>query len=734
MATIPNKDRVPSNAPRNLKFNAEKMDEVVNSKELTYTDRLETERKTWAGIESDFTVSQTDKEQRFQQFLINSGYVFLGEYENGPFQFTARNQYIRFDNQYYRLNASTSVGFTTTGITAESFENDVAHFVLMDGDTLRQNLAGIEGGSLVGLKPGGTVQDAIKYVTPWMFKSLVSNGDWSAALVAADNYAKVNNMILNGMGASFNVGKAISLYCGYYSDIKLYPLSGYAGSAPDFYVNANSGGAFLSGITCSSFLARGARILKGDFTGGAYASLANCSFTNNGSILRTTTLANVDTSKDFVIRVSSPTGFSVGDYVWIGDSKMMISSISSDSITLVNDGTKPITYSGGTGTGTYGSGQFFTRDGDGKNGLTIGNGTASMSVYTDGRNIFNGNGWFGLYNYANTDPDNLSVFHVDNCIASDNGFIGIGVGRVYAGSVKSNVCDRNGNNGIDINRGYAGLSITGNACRSNGVDGIFVGCYNTAPSAKDNICEYNYRTGILYSGSGTTSAADISGNQVNGNPKFNICLTGVSYSSISANVFNGSTTEHLRIEGRDGRVNPSATITDNIMLSSASIADVFGNFGGYSGGGVNGTAVMKNNSYATSKPVVKLINLNLIISSFSPEFYLTATRSSESVSAGSNLSFTLTAYKPYDTSVVDITASIASLQLSNTNSGLAVAPPSSLSRNAGIEITAQVASGKIIAAFNYGVITYGLIYSTAGTRYLHFQSGNNRSYIELIWS
>lgn len=94
--------------------------------------------------EADFVESQTDRENRFQTFLDSSGYVFLGDYENGPFQFSARNQYIRYNNQYYRLNAATDVGFITTGTTAASFANDVIHFVLMDGDTLRQNLGSDE--------------------------------------------------------------------------------------------------------------------------------------------------------------------------------------------------------------------------------------------------------------------------------------------------------------------------------------------------------------------------------------------------------------------------------------------------------------------------------------------------------------------------------------------------------------------------------------------------------------
>ncbi|WP_373854815.1 hypothetical protein [Klebsiella variicola] len=104
--------------------------------------------------ESTFSESQSDKENSFQQFLNTSGYVFLGDYQDGPFQFSARNQYIRYNNQYYRLNAATDVGFTTTGTDATSFANDVTHFVLMDGDTLRQNLGSGEadlGGALVNI-------------------------------------------------------------------------------------------------------------------------------------------------------------------------------------------------------------------------------------------------------------------------------------------------------------------------------------------------------------------------------------------------------------------------------------------------------------------------------------------------------------------------------------------------------------------------------------------------------
>ncbi|HGK4356449.1 TPA: phage tail fiber protein [Klebsiella pneumoniae] len=141
---------VPSTDIRNAVFAGAKLDEEVTGTGEFYTDRLGVKRLTNTGRNNQFDAAQLDRANRFEQFLLSSGYVFLGDYEDGPFQFSARNQYIRYDNQYYRLNAATDVGFTTTGTDATSFANDIAHFVLMEGDTLRQNLGSSEGLGLVG--------------------------------------------------------------------------------------------------------------------------------------------------------------------------------------------------------------------------------------------------------------------------------------------------------------------------------------------------------------------------------------------------------------------------------------------------------------------------------------------------------------------------------------------------------------------------------------------------------
>ncbi|VTN41519.1 hypothetical protein [Raoultella ornithinolytica] len=201
---------VPSASMPDVHDNAQNLDFALN--EITsvfWNDRLGRRRMSWFGMESAFNVKLTDfesrftihlagqetvfaeslvdKENRFQQFLNTSGYVFLGDYQDGPFQFGARNQYIRYDNQYYRLNATTDVGFTTTGTDATSFANDVTHFFLMDGDTLRQNLGSSEGAKVSGFK-ARTVYDRLSdKVTLTDYPGAVEgrDNDSTAAFVAA---------------------------------------------------------------------------------------------------------------------------------------------------------------------------------------------------------------------------------------------------------------------------------------------------------------------------------------------------------------------------------------------------------------------------------------------------------------------------------------------------------------------------------------------------------------------
>lgn len=197
---------VPSTDIRNAVFAGAKLDEEVTGTGEFYTDRLGVKRLTNTGRNNQFDAAQLDRANRFEQFLLSSGYVFLGDYEDGPFQFSARNQYIRYDNQYYRLNAATDVGFTTTGTDATSFANDVTHFVLMDGDTLRQNLGSNEGLLYIGSAPTiahlSTISPAVAgqriQVTEFDYGYIVGGGNFIVQH-AADFIADGGKVVASGI-------------------------------------------------------------------------------------------------------------------------------------------------------------------------------------------------------------------------------------------------------------------------------------------------------------------------------------------------------------------------------------------------------------------------------------------------------------------------------------------------------------------------------------------------------
>lgn len=113
--------------PRDLNDNAKIIDVWATSKtELTHPDRLGVERKTWHGMEEDF-----------QDFLINSGYEFIGDYAAG-IEITARNQIIRdSDGDYWRVSGATSIPYTTGG----SGLPEGGAFVNIGEAILRQDLA-----------------------------------------------------------------------------------------------------------------------------------------------------------------------------------------------------------------------------------------------------------------------------------------------------------------------------------------------------------------------------------------------------------------------------------------------------------------------------------------------------------------------------------------------------------------------------------------------------------------
>lgn len=132
---------VPSTDPRDLLDNTQALDGLVNGALPAYPDRKGVARKSWAGMEADFAAAQGDKEQRFQAFLLASGYVDLGDYAAG-LSIAARNQVFRRDGEFYRAAAALELPYTMTGDWAV----DGPQFVAVGDAVLRQD---IESGTLL---------------------------------------------------------------------------------------------------------------------------------------------------------------------------------------------------------------------------------------------------------------------------------------------------------------------------------------------------------------------------------------------------------------------------------------------------------------------------------------------------------------------------------------------------------------------------------------------------------
>lgn len=92
MATTPTNKPIPSEDPRDLKFNAGKIDEVVTSDAHYYTDRFGARRFTIAGFQ--YTAEEA---------IRNYGYITMDSFEDGA-TLTLPNQVLRYEatGEYYR--------------------------------------------------------------------------------------------------------------------------------------------------------------------------------------------------------------------------------------------------------------------------------------------------------------------------------------------------------------------------------------------------------------------------------------------------------------------------------------------------------------------------------------------------------------------------------------------------------------------------------------------------------
>lgn len=151
MTTYATNNPIGSMDPKDLFDNAQNLDFAVNDiTKAIWKDRFGRNRPTMWGMEQTFSAQLISQQQRFNNFIQNSGYKIMGEYTAGPLTITDYNQLIRYQDAFWKLTASTNIPFTTTGNDAASWVNDSAHFVSVGDAVLRQELAAPGGAGLIG--------------------------------------------------------------------------------------------------------------------------------------------------------------------------------------------------------------------------------------------------------------------------------------------------------------------------------------------------------------------------------------------------------------------------------------------------------------------------------------------------------------------------------------------------------------------------------------------------------
>lgn len=168
MATVPTNKPIPSEDPRDLKYNSGKIDEVVNSDAHYYTDRFGVRRWTIAGF-------QYTAEEAIRKY----GYITMDSFEDGA-TLTLPNQVLRYEatGEYYRWDGEFPK-IVPAGSTPDSTgEVKLGAWVSVGDASLRSDLASPSGSSLSGHSNGLSVAENLnnllaksQFVTPEQFYS-----------------------------------------------------------------------------------------------------------------------------------------------------------------------------------------------------------------------------------------------------------------------------------------------------------------------------------------------------------------------------------------------------------------------------------------------------------------------------------------------------------------------------------------------------------------------------------
>lgn len=183
MATTPTNKPIPSEDPRDLKFNAGKIDEVVTGNNHYYTDRFGVRRWTIAGFQ--YTAEEA---------IRNYGYITMDSFEDGA-TLTLPNQTLRYEanGEYYRWDGDFPKIVPADSTPDSTGEVKLGAWVSVGDASLRGNLINNYGAELIGINPSGKLADVLNDVTPEQFGAIGDGvADDTQALKAMFKY--INDM------------------------------------------------------------------------------------------------------------------------------------------------------------------------------------------------------------------------------------------------------------------------------------------------------------------------------------------------------------------------------------------------------------------------------------------------------------------------------------------------------------------------------------------------------------
>ena len=162
MSTQPTNNPVPSESPRDLKFNAGKIDEFVTSLAMRYTDRFGYQHYTIEGVR-----------QLAYDAISGFGWVLRESFEDGA-TLTLPNDALLWESngEYYRWAGALPKTVPANSTPESSGGIGEGAWIGIGDAALKTMLSSSAGASMIGMAAGGTLQQIIQYVTPEQFGAI----------------------------------------------------------------------------------------------------------------------------------------------------------------------------------------------------------------------------------------------------------------------------------------------------------------------------------------------------------------------------------------------------------------------------------------------------------------------------------------------------------------------------------------------------------------------------------